>query len=269
MAGAAGELFAVHYPVPAPEPAARAVLFVPPFAEEMNKSRRMFALLAQRLRDLGTASLLLDLFGTGDSRGDFGEARWEIWLDDLGRGAEYLAQQGHRVVDLVALRVGALLAAEFAPPAGCQLGRLVLWQPVVSGEAFLTQFLRLRMAATMMDGTAAKESTADLRKELAAGRPIEVGGYLLAPELAAAIEARSLAKADLSRTTSVHWIDVVADAGKPLSPASTRCVEALRAAGRTVTTRTVAGEAFWSTIEIATPTELLDATVEALSAERP
>ena len=47
------------------------VLVVPPFAEEMNKCRRMVTELAIRLAEQGIATLQPDFYGTGDSAGDF------------------------------------------------------------------------------------------------------------------------------------------------------------------------------------------------------
>ena len=49
-----------------------AVLYVHPLAEEMNKSRRMAALQARALAASGWVVLQVDLFGCGDSDGDFG-----------------------------------------------------------------------------------------------------------------------------------------------------------------------------------------------------
>jgi alpha-beta hydrolase superfamily lysophospholipase len=76
-----GRLLCVwHTPLDTPR---RAVLHVPAFGEEMHKSRRMVALLAQTLRARGTATLLIDPFGTGDSEGDLEKATWELWKDDF------------------------------------------------------------------------------------------------------------------------------------------------------------------------------------------
>jgi alpha-beta hydrolase superfamily lysophospholipase len=47
------------------------------------------------------------------------------------------------------LRLGALLALDAAPLCDPAPAGFVLWQPVVSGEQFLTQFLRLRVASAM------------------------------------------------------------------------------------------------------------------------
>src|SRR5258705_9769402 len=47
------------------------VLYLPPFAEEMNKSRRMAALQARAFARIGWNVLQMDLFGCGDSSGEF------------------------------------------------------------------------------------------------------------------------------------------------------------------------------------------------------
>ena len=76
LRGSAGALFALY--VPALSRSDRGVVLLPPFAEEMNLSRRMLRLQASALAERGIAALVLDLFGTGDSAGDFGDSLWDI-----------------------------------------------------------------------------------------------------------------------------------------------------------------------------------------------
>lgn len=71
------------------------VLFVPPFAEELNKSRRMVAEAVRAFVEAGWAVLQLDLKGCGDSAGDFGDAAWADWLADVDAGGLYLVS-GYR-----------------------------------------------------------------------------------------------------------------------------------------------------------------------------
>jgi uncharacterized protein len=66
------------------------VVYAHPFGEEMNKSRRMAALQARALAGAGNAVLQVDLLGCGDSPGDFGEAGWDDWVDDLVQAARWL-----------------------------------------------------------------------------------------------------------------------------------------------------------------------------------
>ena len=79
----ARRLFCLHSPAAAHRPQYR-VLVVPPFAEELNKCRRMLALTTRQLSMQGCDVLWPDLYGTGDSAGEFGDAVWADWVADLG-----------------------------------------------------------------------------------------------------------------------------------------------------------------------------------------
>jgi exosortase A-associated hydrolase 2 len=136
-----GRLFAVHRPPRRPDAPDEAVLYVHPFAEEMNQSRRMATLQAEALAESGYGVLTLDLTGCGDSTGDFADAGWKIWQDDIAAGRRWLSDQGYRHISLWGLRLGAALALETAIGDATLCRRLVLWQPVVSGKTMLTQFL--------------------------------------------------------------------------------------------------------------------------------
>src|SRR5690349_8930312 len=87
-----------------------AILYVHPFAEEMHKSRRTAALQARRLAELGYVVLQIDLLGCGDSAGEFGDARWDIWQSDVQAGLAWLKARVDAPLALWGLRLGAMLA---------------------------------------------------------------------------------------------------------------------------------------------------------------
>ena len=248
-------------------PCCGALVYVHPFAEEMNKSRRMAALQARALATLGYGVLLIDLAGCGDSEGEFGEARWEHWKCDLAAASAWLLARVQRPVGLWGLRLGALLALDYARSApqavAHPVAQLVLWQPVLKGAPFLTQFLRLRLAGAMLDqGAAAQGGTGALRAALAAGEALEVGGYLLAPALAAAIDAADI-DAGAAPACPVHWFELAASE-RALSPAAASLSAAWTALGRAPVMHQVACPPFWATQEIAECGALIDATCAAL-----
>jgi exosortase A-associated hydrolase 2 len=256
--GPNGPLFCIHT---VPERPRGAVLYLPPFAEEMHKSRRMAALHARALAARGYAVLQPDLSGCGDSAGDFGDALWSGWLEDATRAQDWLvAAHGHPVV-LWGLRTGALLAADLAQrrPAA----RLLLWQPVVDGSVFLNQFLRIRLASEMLSDGQAKNGNRRLLEALEAGESIEVGGYLLAPAMARELGALRLA--GMAPTCPVSWFEVGGSTG--VSPASRRVVDAWLDRGAIVDTEIIEGDPFWSTPEISVCTPLIDATLACLDHE--
>ena len=259
LPGARGPLFCVYHPG-APGGGGSGLLYLAPFAEEMNRARRMAALQARRLAARGVHVLLLDPYGTGDSAGDFGEATWELWRDDAAAALRWLTARCAGDVGLWGLRLGALLAAEVAQAQARPLPRLLLWQPVVSGERFLTQFLRLRVAAGMGQADGG-ESTQDLRARLARGEALEVGGYEVAPALAEAIAGLKLAPllAGL-REGRPDWIELGSGEALELPPGSRAVVDALAAQGLAVAPQVVPGDPFWAIQEFTLAPALLEAT---------
>lgn len=261
-----GQRFCLYYP--AAGAARGAVLYIHPFAEEMNKSRRMAALQARALAASGYAVLQIDLLGCGDSAGDFADARWDSWKQDLALAQQWLSERVPGPLYLWGLRLGALLACDYAQTA--TVAGLLLWQPVQNGKQFMTQFLRLKVASAMIVETkdsqsaGAGPSTNSLRAQLAAGEALEVAGYTLAPALVAAIDGADLAALTPPKAP-VHWFEVVPAPDRPLPPVAARQVQAWRTAGVTLNERLVAGQAFWTTQEIMECAELLQATTEALA----
>lgn len=264
LGGEQGSLFCIHlYPTgSAPK---GSILYLHPFAEEMHKSRRMAALQARRFAAEGYAVLQVDLSGCGDSACDFGDATWEAWLADAGLAHAWLSARTSGPIMLWGLRTGASLAVELAG-ALSDIERLLLWQPVVNGEQYLNQFLRIKLASEMLSGGQAQSGTKDLRAQLESGVGIEVGGYLLGAAM-----ARSLARMKLADTIPpcpVEWLEIGAEHSASPTPASQRIVDVWRTAGVNVHTRTVSGEPFWVTQEITECPGLIEATIAAVR-ERP
>ena len=255
-----GERFCVFYA--ATGTPLGSVLYVQPFAEEMNKSRRMAALQARAFAARGYNVLQIDLFGCGDSSGHFGGARWDIWNEDVALAVEWLAKRAEGPMHIWGLRLGALLALDHSRQSGRSFAGLLLWQPVISGAQFMTQLLRLRLTSEMLAGAAAGTGTEQLRAQLAAGRALEIAGYEIAPELALAIERLDLASLP-PQNVPAHWFEVTAE-GKP-SPALRRAGEAWSATGAEVELHSVRGEPFWSSVEISECPELIAATCHAFA----
>ncbi len=265
LQGPTGRLFTVRFLPPGDRQPSRWVLHLPPLAEEMNKSRHMVSWQARELAQQGYGVLVADLFGTGDSEGDFGDADWSCWKRDVHFLLQQIEKRGATDITLWGLRVGALLAVDMLKEAPQLIHRLLLWQPVISGNQAMTQFLRLRLAAGMMAANA--ESMADLKQILSGGEILEVAGYGLAPALYDQLSALTMndIAADTLAKTPVHWLEVVSAAGKSLNLQSKKLVSAWQEAGCSVHHETVVGEPFWTTQELASAAQLIDRTTELLS----
>ncbi|RVU47777.1 hydrolase 2, exosortase A system-associated [Rubrivivax rivuli] len=250
------------------------VVHVHAFAEEMNKSRRMVALQSRALAAAGFAVWRMDLLGCGDSAGEFSDASWAAWVDDV-LASVALARERHAAtwpgaappeLWLWGQRAGALLAAE-AAQALAEPVNLLFWQPSLQGKQVLQQFLRLETAGALLGKNQEASSTqADAkggaRAALARGEVAAVAGYGLAPALTTGLEAARLAAP--ARQARLEWLDLAPAANQEPTPAAQRHIEAWTAAGWQVRHRSVAGPSFWQTTEIEEAPDLLEATTHAL-----
>ena len=83
-----GHRFCIHH---APAGEARAVvLHAHALAHEMHFARPTSARAARALAAAGFAVLQIDMYGCGDSSGEFEDASFEAWQQDLRAGAAWL-----------------------------------------------------------------------------------------------------------------------------------------------------------------------------------
>ncbi|GHU19613.1 hypothetical protein FACS189475_07120 [Betaproteobacteria bacterium] len=222
----------------------------------------MAALQARALAAAGYTVLQVDLYGCGDSSGDFGDASWSDWVDDVLAACDCLRRRTGAPLWLWGLRAGCLLAAE-AARRNDEVSGLLFWQPVLSGKQHLQQFLRLKGAGEMLSGDGAG-SVEHLKTDLARGDSVEIAGYTLAPGLARGLESAELALP--GRTLRVEWLEVSGAQNGSLSPAAVSRLEKWRAQGYDVRGSAIYGPSFWQTVEITGSPELLVATQTALAA---
>ncbi len=254
MPGGRGSRMLICYPPRAP--ARGTVVYVHPFAEEMNKSRRMAALQARALSQAGWWVVQVDLFGCGDSSGEFGDASWQDWVDDVKEVSRWAAEHCAGPVVLWGLRCGCLVAVAAARDLDTVSG-LLFWQPSSSGKSVVQQFLRLELAAQMQsDGN--KAVIEEMRARLGRGESVTVAGYTLHPALVSGLDLASLEPPQ--RPLRVTWLEVGGSADAVLTPASERAVERWRQAGHHVTAAAVRGPAFWNSVEIEEAPELIART---------
>ena len=251
-------LFCIYFP-PLGAPRGN-YLFVPAFAEEMNRSRSMVAMQARALANSGFGVLLMDLSGTGESSGEFGDATWASWKNDVAEGYRWLSSKPGERRGIWGLRLGALLAAQ-AMSEGLRADHALFWQPVVNARAMLTQFLRIKVAASM-DLNIDVPSTDAMRGELAAGRSVEIGGYELHPDLALPLDSASFGDGMGAAGVLVEWLEVSAVADAALGPASTKIVAALQGSGARVAASVCEGPPFWQLHERTLAPRLIEATTE-------
>ena len=272
-----GQRFCLYHPAQGASPRGL-VLYIHPFAEEMNKARRMAALQSRALAQAGFAVLQIDLHGCGDSSGDFGDASWQGWVDDVLQGCHWLCERNNSQAEvpmwLWGLRAGCLLAVDAARQlrGPCHF---LFWQPPAAGKLLLQQFLRLKVAGDLMGGQA-KGVMQAMRQQLGDGSPVEIAGYLLAPALANGMEQAVLAPpgpvanqvavdAGAPPAQRLVWLELSTREDASLSPVSSQTIGQWQAAGFQVSSQIVQGPAFWQTTEIEDAPALIQATLTAVT----
>lgn len=238
-----------------------ALLYLHPFAEEMNKSRHLVAMQARALAEAGYAVLQIDLAGCGDSAGDFADADWQSWLADVKLAYRWLRERSNAPLTLWGLRLGCLLAVEAAAHLP-EAANFLFWQPVISGKQHWQQFMRLKLAGELLAGSG-KEILSESAIRLMAGEPVEIAGYTVNAQLAQAMTQVELRPP--SRPARLMWLEISSRQESELLPVSQKCLERWRADEFVVDARVVNGPAFWQTAEIEEVPALLEATLLSLA----
>lgn len=159
----------------------RGVVILGAFGYEDLCSRATLLALADGLAAAGLPTLRLDRRGTGDSADlPLGADRLAAWIADVHAAVDWLRRAtGVSEVAVVGLRLGALIATA-AALAGDGIDRLVLLAPPTSGRSHRRELTIL--ARLIADGRAAPSPDG----------AVEVAGFRLEPEVAAALDGIDL-----------------------------------------------------------------------------
>lgn len=203
------QIFIAHY-APVEQSASvgdpQTVIFVPPFAEEMNRSKRMYVLCARLLADAGIHSLCFDFAGTGDSSGGWGDFDYSDWknnLIDVCRLAKNLTSN----ISLVTLRDSALISLNLIKQADIQIDKCILWDPIDSGEVLIRQLVRMKIASAMA-GDLKKITTKEVLESVEQSGFLEVGGYHVSSDLIDQIKSEKMSDSleAVLTLTELHWM---------------------------------------------------------------
>ena len=142
------QLVGLFHPAESPRAAPAAVLVCAPYGHEAMRSQRFFRVLADRLARAGLPVLRFDCHGTGDSPGDDADGDMDGWQHDICAAHHELRRlAGVRTVHWLGARLGATLALMAATRERADPARMVLWDPIVDGAAYLEELRKAHVDA--------------------------------------------------------------------------------------------------------------------------
>jgi exosortase A-associated hydrolase 2 len=167
-------------------------------------------------------------------------------LKNVGTGIDWLKGRHAGPIYLWGLRSGVLLAMDYASRGQYRIERLIAWQPVLNGDTFITQFLRLRVAAAMLDNDAPQEKASDLKRQLLEGQFIEVAGYLLNPDLIKPLLSLRADRVIWQAAREVVIAEVVPSVDSAVSIGNSQWLDRLLEQNICASLTKVVGDAFWA-----------------------
>lgn len=210
-------LFAVlHEPVA--EPSGEAFVFCHPLAEEKLWAHRVFVSYARHLAAAGHTVLRFDLMGNGDSDGDFSRSSVTTGLSDIRCAVDEVRRRSKPVkINLLGLRFGATLAALAAEQA--EIDKLILWAPIVDGERYMQEMLRINLATQTAVYREIRHDRAQLIEMMLQGQTVNVDGYELAHSLYSEVAMITLAGDRKHHVGPCLVVHIDRQAGKPAAEA--------------------------------------------------
>ena len=135
-------LFGVYHPPKGQTIRSEGIVLCYPFGMEYMRSHRAFRQLALMLSKKGFHVFRFDYYGSGDSGGEGEEVTVEQWVEDINTAVDELKDTATiDKITLVGLRLGAALAHQVSLQRS-DIDQLVLWDPVVTGEAYVHELLQ-------------------------------------------------------------------------------------------------------------------------------
>jgi len=160
-----------------------------PFGEEKLWSHRVFVSCARALAERGYAVLRFDYCGAGDSSGMSADTSLATHRADLQAAIRTLEQHLPAVerIGLIGLRLGAAFAALLLESASdsprLRSAPLVLWDPVLDGDAYFQELLRSNLSTQLAVYGKVIDNREVLTARIRAGETVNVDGYEIGKDL--------------------------------------------------------------------------------------
>ncbi len=201
--GPAGrQLFGLFQAPPLNPGLGHSVVICNPFGQEYIRCHRLLRVVADRLARAGFHVLRFDFFGTGDSDGDDAAGGVSQWLEDVQVAhAEVCRLSGNSVTSWLGLRLGGSIAAAASVGAANAPRRLVLWDPVADGAAYVGELQTAHDAGVELLPTWDERT----RQEIAAASgEMEILGFPMSASLRQQVSQLSPSSLVAANTQNLH-----------------------------------------------------------------
>ncbi len=248
------QLFGIFHPPTGETARAESVVVCNPFGQEAIRAHRLLRIVGERLARAGFPVLRFDFFGTGDSGGADDSGTLALWSEDVLRAdLEVRRLSAHPRCAWFGLRLGATVAAVASSRARMAPSRILMWDPILDGKAYLEELFRAQrehLSAAGLTGAC----------DFQGGGATEVLGFPIPAALRREIEA--IDGASLIESSRAQRLAVIASEGYPAGVPG-EAAGCARVRLRRIGTRIVwASEEAMNTAIV--PREALDAILQSL-----
>jgi len=221
--------------------ASQGVVICHPMGEEKLWAHRVLVSFARTLAEAGYAAALFDFRGEGDSDREFEQSNLETRVQDTYCAIDALREQVPTVkeVSLVGLRLGASVAT-IAAAQRTDIARLILWDPLVDGPAYMQGVLRVNLMHQMGVHRRVVENREVLGERLAQGGTVNIDGYELGGRLFSQVNELRL-RDELAKFSGHVLLVQIDESEVPLKPELAAIASELRQCHVV----SVKEEAFW------------------------
>ncbi len=247
---------------PATQPAA-AVICCNPLFEERKSAHRPLVAFARNLSRNNLSVLRFDYRGCGDAGGNFEDYNLAHWQHDLQTATELLKQRYPGLpLGLFALRFGSAVALSAIKDDLIAPDFLLMWQPVLHGDAYIEEELRKKMMQQMLTFGRARETRSTLFQQLERGETVDHGGYPFTSSLYGKLKGVELSNT-LKQTNCPALIYNISAGGRLEKPYAD-LQEAAAQKDSVLHVEAVKHQPFWNLIGYVDISRLLTSTVDWL-----
>jgi exosortase A-associated hydrolase 2 len=233
------------------------IVHLPAFCEEMNNSRRTIVTQAKKFAKSGYAVLIFDLYGTGDSEGDFSDVLWDVWRNDIIFILKWMISNHGEVTWLWGLRSGCLLATEL--PILFSVKGLIFWQPIVSGTQIIEQLERIKNLneKSVVDNRSLVDERTTNAKEIK-----EIGGYEISNKFMEELKIKKMINYQLPPGIKLIWMEIKSLPNSRITPVSDEVIDELRKYDVKISQSIITGNPFWLTAQSDVTNQLIYKTTK-------